>query len=173
MGVFLAFPILMLAAVLQAVLLPQTPLIGGGPNLIFVLVMAWALNAPLREAVFWAMVGGLASDLLSAAPLGTSSLGLVILVFVMNLILSQFYELGLILLALMGLFGTFAFEFYRLAALDAFQLLGYISADAPFNITWGSDIPDIIAPVMVYNVLLILPIYVLLRLLQRRLPRVE
>ncbi len=173
MGIFLAFPVLMIAAVIQAVLLPQTPLIGGGPNLVFLLVMAWSLNAPLPEAIFWAIVGGISSDLLSAVPLGTSALGLALLVFLVNILLNQFYGLGLLLLGLAGLFGTFAFEFYRLAALDAFQLFGYIPADAPFNITWGNDIANVIAPVMVYNVVSILPVYGLLRLLQRRLPRIE
>jgi len=173
MGVFLAFPILIIAAVLQAVLLPHTGLIGGGPNLIFLLVLAWALNAPIEQAFFWAVIGGVATDLLSAAPLGTSALGLVLIVFVMNLFLGQFYELGLLLLVLMALFGTFAFEFYRMVALDAYQVLGYIPADAPFSITWGNDIANVIAPVMIYNVISILPVYGVLRLLQRRLPRVE
>lgn len=170
MGVFLAFPVLIIAAVLQAVLLPNLELIGGGPNLVYLLVIAWALNAPLQQGITWAIIGGIMTDLLSAVPLGTSSLGLALAVFSMNLLLSQFYELNLLLLLLMGLFGTFIYEFYRMAMLDAYHLLGYIPADAPFVITWGDDIVNVIGPLMVYNVVLILPIYGLLRRLQRRLP---
>lgn len=170
MGVFLAVPVLILAALLQAVVMPNLDLIGGGPNLVYLLVIAWALNAPLPQAMAWAVIGGIASDMFSVMPLGTSSLGLALVVFAMNVLLSQFYELNLLLLLLMGLFGTFLYEFYRLAMLDAYHLLGYIPADAPFVITWGTDIPNVIGPLMVYNVLLILPIYWVLRRLQRRLP---
>jgi rod shape-determining protein MreD len=170
MGVFLALPILTLAALLQAVLLPTLNLVSGGPSLIYLLVIAWALNAPLPQGIAWALIGGVISDLLSAVPLGTSSLGLGLSVLIMSLLLSQFYELNLLLLLLMGLFGTFFYEILRLMLLDAYQLLGYIPADAPFVITWGEDITNVIGPVMVYNVILILPIYGLLRRLQRRLP---
>ncbi|MCU0465898.1 MAG: rod shape-determining protein MreD [Anaerolineae bacterium] len=173
MGIFYAFPIMIAAAVLQAVFIPQLDLIGVGPNLIFVIVVAWALNAPLPQGVVWAVVGGIASDLMSAMPLGTSALGLAMVVFVMNALGTQFYQLGILVLLLMGLFGTFFYEFYRLAMLDFFHLVGYIPADAPFVITWGSDIPTVIAPVMLYNVAMILPVYVLLRRLQRRLPETE
>jgi rod shape-determining protein MreD len=173
MGVFLALPFLTLAAILQAVLLPNLSLVGGGPNLVYLVVIAWALNAPLEQGVAWAIIGGLLTDLLSAVPLGTSSLGLMLSVFAMNLLLAQFYELTLLLLLLMGLFGTFAYELLRLMLLDAFHLLGYIAADAPFVITWGDDITNVIGPIMVYNVVLILPIYGLIRRFQRRLPSNE
>ncbi|MFZ2880164.1 MAG: rod shape-determining protein MreD, partial [Phototrophicaceae bacterium] len=75
MGGFLAIPILGLAAILQASLVPILDLPGGGPNLTFVIVLAWALNAPVGQAALWALLGGLFADLLSIVPLGTSSLG--------------------------------------------------------------------------------------------------
>ncbi len=170
MGYFLAIPILSLAAVLQATLLPRLNLIGTGPNLAYIIVIAWALRAPLQQAVFWALVGGITGDLLSAQPLGTSPLGLALIVFVVNLLSEQFADLRIVALLLVGLFGTLAYELYRVMMLDAYHLLGMIEASAPFRITWGDDITTRIGPMMLYNVALVLPTYLLLRQIQRKLP---
>lgn len=170
MGYLLAFPYLIVAVVLQATLLPRLDLVGEGPDLVYLMVVAWALNAPLRQAVFWGIAGGVLFDLMSAIPLGTTSLGLALMVLLMDTVRMRFYELSWLFLGLMGLFGTLIYEFYRMAMLDVFHLLGLMPADAPFQITWGDELVGRAAPVMLYNVVLVLPVYLLLRASQRRLP---
>src|SRR5207247_7313754 len=44
------------------------------PSLPILVAGAWALAAGAREAVWWAFIGGLASDLLSGGPLGATAL---------------------------------------------------------------------------------------------------
>src|SRR2546425_10729661 len=44
------------------------------PSLPLLVAGAWALAAGAREAVWWAFVGGVASDLLSGGPLGATAL---------------------------------------------------------------------------------------------------
>jgi rod shape-determining protein MreD len=173
MGGFLSVPILLIAAVLQASLIPRLDLPGGGPNLTYICVLAWALNAPVSQAALWAFVGGLFYDLLSAVPLGTSSLGLVLIIYFISGLGTQVYRLGLLLLIFMSVFGTMAFEFGRVVLIDLYQLVGFIPSSAPVQITWGADLTTTVFPTMVYNFVLILPVYLLLRLLQRRLPRVD
>lgn len=173
MGGFLSLPVLLIAAVLQATLIPRLELPGGGPNLTYLCVLAWSLHAPVSQAALWAFTGGLFNDLLSAIPLGTSSLGLVLLVYFISGLGTQVYRLGLLLLIFMSVFGTLAYEFGRLVAIDLFQLVGFVPSTAPFQLTWGADLTALVFPTMVYNFVLILPIYAILRLFQRRLPRMD
>ena len=64
MGNFLSIPLLGVAAALQASLMPQIRLLGGEPDLVFLLVIAWAINRELEDGVIWAFVGGILLDLL-------------------------------------------------------------------------------------------------------------
>lgn len=173
MGGFLSVPVLLIAAVLQASTVPRLDLPGGGPNLTFVCVLAWSLNAPVGQAALWAFLGGLFADILSAMPLGTSSLGLVLMVYLISGLGTQVYRLGLLLLIFMSVFGTLAFEFWRVVMIDLYQLVGFIPSTAPVQITWGADLTTTVFPTMVYNFVLILPVYTVLRLFQRRLPRAD
>lgn len=171
MGGFLSVPVLLVAAVLQASLIPRLDLPGGGPNLTFVCVLAWALNVPVGQAALWAFLGGLFADILSTVPLGTSSLGLVLMISFMSGLGTQVYQLGLLLLIFMSVFGTLAYEFLRVVLIDIYHLFGLIPATAPLQISWGTDLTTTVFPTMVYNFVLILPVYLLLRIVQRRLPR--
>ena len=88
MGRYLSIVLLGVAAALSASLLPQVlsvvrALAGdalpwlqntrGQLSLVMLLVLCWSLRAPLSEALTWALVGGLALDLLSVLPLGATS----------------------------------------------------------------------------------------------------
>lgn len=169
MGSFISLPILLLAALLQASILPLVFPIGGGPNLSFLFVLAWAINGELRQSVVWALIGGLLLDLLSALPLGTSSLGMLILVFVISGVGQQVYRIGIPLLGSLTLLGTFFYEMLVIVLIDLYELLGLMPTDrVGFNPNWLQDITIIVLPTMFYNVLLIWPIYWWMRRVQRR-----
>ena len=106
MGKFLSLPILIIAAALQASFVPQIRLLGGGPDLVFLLVIAWSINAELDDSIVWAFVGGIAQDLLSAAPTGTSVLGMLIIIFAVSGLGRQVYRIGIVILVGLVLGGT-------------------------------------------------------------------
>ena len=157
MGIYLAIPILALAAALQASILPQISLTGGGPDLVFLLVLSWAIDTDLRQGAAWAFIGGLALDLLSSLPIGTSSIPLLIIVFAISGIGTQIYRLGLLLLVSLALGGTL---FQQMMTLILSALLGH-------NVNWVQDFTSIVVPTMFYNLVLIVPAYWLIRRLQR------
>lgn len=161
MGIYLAIPILGLAAALQASILPQISLAGGGPDLVFLLVLSWAIDTDLRQGAAWAFIGGFALDLLSALPVGTSSIPLLIIVFAISGIGTQIYRLGLLLLVSMALGGTL---FQQVLILVLSALLGH-------QVNWIQDFTSIVIPTMFYNLVLIVPVYWLIRRLQRRFRR--
>lgn len=158
MGNYLSIPILTLAAVLQATFVPQIRLLGGGPDLVFLIVLAWSVNINLEGGVTWAFVGGILQDLFSVAPTGTSAVGLIIIVFAVNLIARQVQRVGILLLLGLALVGTL---FQQITIILLLGLLG-------FNVDLIGDLSDVVLPTMLYNLLLILPIYWFIRRIQRR-----
>lgn len=158
MGNYLSLPILALIAVIQSTFTPQIRLLGGGPDLVFLFVLTWSLNAPLEGGVVWALVGGILQDLLSAAATGTSAVGMILTVFIANQLSSQFNRVGLIVIAGLVLAGTLIQQF-------SISIILFFSGA---QIDLSSDFSYIILPTVAYNLALVWPIYWLVRRIQRR-----
>src|SRR5690349_5435650 len=117
MGSFLSLPIMMLVAALEVTVMPQISFLGGRPDLVLLVVISWALNSTLEQAVLWAFIGGICKDLLSSAPLGTSIVGLILIVFAINAIREQLFSVGIFTLIWVSLIGTVIQEFSILVIL--------------------------------------------------------
>jgi rod shape-determining protein MreD len=170
MGSFLSVPILALIAALQVTVVPQFGILGGRPDLVFLFVIAWALNSSLDAGVIWAFAGGIIKDLLSATPVGTSVVGLIFLVFAIHFIRQQIYRVSIISLVWITLLGSL---FYQLTVLLIMFLTGFQPAFlnrlglAPLV----NDLTYVILPTIVYNLVLVFPIYWLVRRIQKRVVR--
>ena len=158
MGPWVGIPVLLLAVALQTTLVPQIRLWDGGPDLVFLCVLAWSLRAPLQEGVAWAFTGGIMQDLLSVAPTGQSVIGLVMLVFAVNLMTQQLSRTGLPVLALLAGAGTLAQQL----------LMWLLFALQGFTVDFLDDLGYVIFPTLIYNLALIWPVFALLRVLQQR-----
>lgn len=66
--------LLMLLALLQVTCIPPIPVLGIRPDLVLVLVLAWAVVGGPLEGAIAAFVGGLVLDILSNWPLGSHAL---------------------------------------------------------------------------------------------------
>lgn len=64
----------LVAALLQASVVPFVAVGAARPNLVLLVAASWSVAAGAREAVWWAFLGGIAADLLSGGPLGASAL---------------------------------------------------------------------------------------------------
>lgn len=73
MRVAIAIALPLLAALLQAAIVPFIAAADVRPNLPILVAASWAVAAGAAEACWWAFVGGLAADLLSGGPLGASA----------------------------------------------------------------------------------------------------
>lgn len=155
---FLGIPLLILAAVLQGTLIPVLIGTNGSPNLVFLMVISWAVHGTLRQNVIWAFVGGITLDLLSLLPVGTTVIPLVIMAVLLHQIGARFAGFGLLLMIGIALFGTL---FYQITLLLLITLLGY-------RVSWLPELTSILIPTVFYNVILIVPIYGVVRRLQRR-----
>ena len=157
---------MMLVAALQVTVMPQISFWGGRPDLVLLVVVSWALNSTLEQAVLWAFVGGICKDLLSAAPVGTSVIGLVLIIFAIHAVREQLFSVGLFTLIWVSLIGTIVQE------LTIFIILMFSGFQPEFASQFGYGVIIeqfrlFIVPTIVYNLIGILPIYIIVRLIQR------
>jgi rod shape-determining protein MreD len=158
MGSTLSLPILALAAVLQASIVPQFSILGGRPDLVFLFVISWALNAPLGEGLIWAFVGGILLDLMSAAPTGTSVIGMVLIVFALDIFRQQVYRVGIVTIMWVVLAGTFV---QQILVMIVLILSG-------FNISIMDSLGYVVLRTVFYNFILMFPVYFITRRIQKR-----
>jgi rod shape-determining protein MreD len=158
MGSFLSLPILALAAALQASVIPHVRFWDGAPDLVFLLVLSWSIHAPLEESITWALVGGILQDLLSVAPVGLSSVGLVLIVFGVHYLARQVQRIGVLLMIGLVLAGGL---FQQMTVLLLFAALG-------FTVNLTDDFSFVVVPSLIYNVVIWGPVYGFARLMQRR-----
>lgn len=149
-----SIPILVLAATIEASFIR---VFLGGPELVMLCVLAWAVNGSLEESVTWAFVGGIASDLLSAAPTGTTSLGLIILVFVISRLDRQVYRVGFFLILSLVIFATTV----------QFVTSSLILVLAGFRVDLLNSLSYVFVPTVGYNLVAIWPVAMILRRIQR------
>ncbi|MCY4537722.1 MAG: rod shape-determining protein MreD [Chloroflexi bacterium] len=174
MGRYLSVPVLVLATALSASILPQlvgfgvgllgnvTPILNnsrGQLSLVMLLVLAWSIRSDLLSGFVWALVGGVLLDLYSATPIGTSSAALMIIVYAANGAAQKLYRMRIVTLLAMTLFATLFFQAYTYFAI---LLLG-LSYDILMVIRL------VFIPTIIYNLVGALPIYAIVRLIQRRL----
>ncbi len=158
MGTYWSLPLVALAVVLQATVIPQIRILGGQPDLIFLMTLSWAVHGRLEQSVAWAFVGGIAQDLMSAAPIGASTLGMILLVFGIEQVKQQVYSVGVMLLVALVIGGT-------LLQKVVFMIVLSLSG---FTVSPLENFTYVILPSIAYNLLFIGPVYWVMRRIQRR-----
>lgn len=157
MGSYLGVVILLLAAILQSTFMPQIRIFGGTPDLVFLMVLMWSINASLESSVAWAFIGGISQDLLSAAPTGASVAGMLLVVFGVDQLKRQVYHIGLLLIFALVMVGTLVQKL-------VFTVLIGVSG---FQFNFFDHFTYVIAPSIAYNLVFTLPVLWLVRRLER------
>lgn len=150
MSNYIGIPILLLAAVINATIMPELRLGNGAADLVFLMVVSWALLSDVRDGLLWAVVGGAMQDLLSVAPLGVSALGLAIVVFVASAVFGQVSRGNLLIPLAVAAVGT---PVYNMITLGLLRMLG-LSA-----VGLGQGLIYVTFPATILNLLLIVPVF--------------
>jgi rod shape-determining protein MreD len=114
MAYVVGFPLLALLAVLQSAVLSDIRLLDGRADLVLLAVVAWALAERWTEALVWGMVGGLLVDLFSGVPFGSTSLILVVVVYVASLLEGRFWGAHMFLQMGVVMIASLVYHFYGL-----------------------------------------------------------
>ncbi len=160
MSLYLGIPLFLLAAMLQATIVPHLKVFGGQPDLIVVLVLAWATLDRDSEGMLWAFFGGLFLDLLSGTPLGISSLVLVPIAFAVGLTEAQVYRTNVFLPVLLTAGGALA---YHIGYLILMRFLANVA------LPWSEAVWYVTLPSVLFDIILVIPALVVLGRLYRRL----
>lgn len=148
---YLMFPLLLIAALLQSTALARVEISNVKPDLVLLLVLVGALIYGGRTAVVWAFGGGLALDIFSGGPLGSSSLALMAAALVAGTghrTLSRFNVFVPITAAVIG---TTIYSFVYIGLLAGLSLL----AVTPHRLPLWEVIQFTIVPAILYNTTLL------------------
>ena len=158
MNVYWSFLLLSVLALLQGTLLPQVKVLGTQPDLVLLTVVSWSLLCGAEEGMMWALIGGLALDLLSSARLGVNTLPLLLISFLAGL-----WQRGIVrvdvLIPLLAI--PIATLVYQGAMVGLLKLFGWPG-------TWQASLRHAILPTTLINTLLMPVVYVLMRWIHRR-----
>ncbi len=165
MAYAIGIPVVMLLAILQSAVVSQFRLGDGQADLVLVAVVAWGLTGRSKEAMIFGLIGGILLDLLSALPIGTTSLILVLIAYLVSLTEGRLW--GAHLLTPLGVVFAASLIF------SGYQLLASILAGAVVDLPTVAS--RVILPEAFLNVLLAIPAAQLAHALQRALfpPEVE
>ncbi len=165
MAYAVGLPLMALLAILQSAVVSQLRLADGQADLVLVAVVAWALTGRWQEAMVLGLAGGLFLDLLSALPLGSTALALVLVAYVVSLTEGRLW--GAHLLTPLGV--VFAASLF----FSAYMLLASVIVGARVDLpSLGSRV---LLPELFLNMLLAIPAAQLASALNRALfpPEVE
>jgi rod shape-determining protein MreD len=148
-GRYISLPLLLVAVVIQSTIVPEIRVGNGGPDLILMMTLSWAMLAGLEEGIVWALVGGILQDLSIGIPTGTTALALVIVVFLSDLVIGQIGRNNLIFPPLVIGIGTVVYHFLLAVLLS---IIGR-PVSIPYMLTY------ITLPTLAFHVVMILPIF--------------
>jgi rod shape-determining protein MreD len=165
MAYAIGIPAVALLAILQSAVVSHLRLADGQADLVLVAVVAWGLTGRSKEAMVFGLIGGIFLDLLSALPIGTTSLALVLIAYLVSLTEGRLWGAHLLT--------PLAVVFAASLGFSAYQLLASVLAGAGVDLETVAS--RVILPEAFLNVLLAVPAAQLASALQHALfpPEVE
>lgn len=149
MALLLAFPVLLLAFMLQIAIVSNLPLLGGTADLILIVLTAWAIQERTRSLWLWTLVGGGMVGLVSALPGVSALIGYVLAVALVRLLTRRIWQVPILTLFTGIVLGTLAQHLFSVA------ILFVNGQPLPFqeSMTW------VTLPSILLNLILALPVY--------------
>lgn len=151
--------LLVTAALVQATLSPYMKINGVHPDWVLVLVIGWTVLRGLEEGALWALIGGVSLDFLSGAPFGIFSLTMLLAALVTSLFHGRTFGTSIVVPLILTFPLTLLFNGTALLLLS---LLGH-------PVSWLDAARAILLPLAIFNTGVMIFIFPLLYLLNRRL----
>jgi cell shape-determining protein MreD len=153
MATLMAFPVLVLALMLQTAVISRINLLYGSADLILVILAAWALQERVTTSWQWAVVAGVLFAFVSGLPWFVPLAGYLLIVGVARLLQRRVWQAPLLAMFTVSLIGTLMLHILSISSL---RLLGN-----PLPV--GDSFSLITLPSILLNLLLAIPIYAVMR----------
>lgn len=154
MSLTLGLLAVLLAVLAQVAILPAFSIFGVQPNLVIVLLVAWMSARGRQEALLLIPIAGFVQGLLDSQPLGLVMLALAPLILMTEVRERRLVESDLLPAVVLTALATLAYETTTLLTLA-------VTGERP---DWLASVLDVLVPAAIANVLLLLPVYGLVRL---------
>ncbi|MCI0850093.1 MAG: rod shape-determining protein MreD [Chloroflexi bacterium] len=149
------------AVIAQVSILPGFSIFGVQPNLVIALLVAWIAIRPQREALFLIPFAGLLLGLLDGQPLGLAMIALSPLVLMTEVRRLRLVESEFLPALLLAAVATLAYESTILLTLVV----------RTRQLDWLASLLDVLVPAAIASVLLLIPVYGLVRLASQDIRR--
>jgi rod shape-determining protein MreD len=153
----IAFPLLLLAVILQSSVVSQVKLLSGYADLPLLILGAWALQKRVKSAWHWAALGCLMIGFVSAMPWPVLVLNYLAVVFIAQTLQRRVWQAPLLAMFSIAFMGTLLLNFLSYAVLSVLGT-SFIFADVIGLIT---------LPSLLLNMLFSIPVYTFMRDLAR------
>lgn len=153
----IAFPVIVLAVILQSAVISRMPLLSGFGDLPMVMLITWTLQQEVDSAWHWAIATGIVVGFVSALPWPVYVVGYALVVAVAKFLQRRIWQAPLLVLFSVTFLGTLILYGLSLA------VLRFIGASVSFQDTFGL----LILPGTLLNLLLAIPLYAVMRDLAR------
>jgi rod shape-determining protein MreD len=159
-SLWVAFPVVALMAILQTSLVPRLAVGAARPQLVMTWIVCWAVVRGRGEAMPWAIFGGLLLDLLSQMPPGAHLLAMTAVTFLADLGHK----------VMQGSTALFALAAVFAASLAYGIVLVGVLAVTGHSVQVADTVILNVLPGAVFNLAVLVPIFVVQRALDRRFP---
>jgi len=149
MATLVAFPVLVLALMLQTAVISRINLLYGSADLILVILAAWALQERVTTAWQWALVGGVLVAFVSGLPWFVPLAGYLLIVGMARLLQRRVWQAPLLAMFAVSFTGTLMLHILSIFSL---RLLG-----DPLPV--GDSFSLVTLPSILLNLLLAIPVY--------------
>lgn len=150
--------LLPLTALFQASVAGHFAIGGNIPGLVLILVIDWGILRGTDEGMLWAFVGGLCLDVFSGWPIGTNTVSLVIVASLVSLGEGTFMRTH----ALVPIATVFA------ATILYYAVALFILESTQQPVAWMTEFRMAVLPVAIYNALINIPGFWLVKRLENR-----
>ena len=157
LDLLVAFFLLAGVAIVQSAVLSRMPLLLGIPDLLLLVLVSWALQPRVRSAWLWAAIGGLWLQLTTALPVGVTLAAYLAVTGLALLLRGRIWKAPLLMAFLVTFIGTLII-----------QVTSALVVSATGNLLPAWDVLNLaLLPSLVLNLLLLIPVYALVRDLAR------
>jgi rod shape-determining protein MreD len=152
MATLLAFPLLAILVVFQSAIVSQVNLLHGSADLILLVLLAWALQPKVNNAIVWAVMGGLLLNIVTALPIGIPLIGYLLATGIALSLRNRVWQvpfLAMLVATILGTLITLGFSW---------SVLTLSGISLPLSISFF----QVLLPSTLLNLLFALPAYVVM-----------
>jgi hypothetical protein len=153
MAIFMALPVLGVALMIQTGIISRINLLSGSADLILAILVTWSIQEQVKTAWYWAVAAGLMVGYISGLPWFIPLVGYLLVVGVGRLLHRRVWQAVLLETFVVIFIGTFGIQLLTAGYL---ALMG-----GSFKI--GDVISLIILPSTLLNLLLVIPVYYMIK----------